>query len=1037
MPTNTESLYDARSKVFYPFTDSTSYINPYSSDNNGGELITEYNQRNSLNTVCAKEMDFTAYADEIKASLNEVYGVPGSEVDPITGEPINESAGLYSFVELKYVMSQYWKVPVYATGVQDEHDFDISFNGSDLIISPGRALVYGYNIHSTVEIALPINDVITQFDIRDVKDRPQQNSVNQIVTKFVKLVVMYAEAGEHDERLNPPLDDVYRSVAVVINDEMPAKNELLLGTITRRNLSMSATGNDTPAPECYCTINPLKTRLLPLDSIAGAENYGDLVNTENMTEGNIYGLCKDAEHHNITDITDKLWLGSGSNLAKLLRSFAAQPETATSDDDKNTRGLIVTDNYNGGEGNSTSALKHTGAGDDYPSLYWFQTYAKTSDTDATVEMRDLYYPFAFCRDNVIDRTQLPAPTGCGVRHYTYTDIHYPELSGLAGQSGYMTPQQAFMLETAYKFAKNPTNHGKEYGPFFTIQDAVTWFTDHPRISYDEGDYFWVINDELKGVTADYGYVTGTVTGNVSGTVSGTVSGSGNVTGNITGTVTATQQEVTGNIDSATCSFSGVAITGNVSGPATGMVSGKWDSFTQHVSTRYSCVYSGPGTPGTNRGVAMITTQASYQGNTQPPINTGTPYPVSGDGTAWFVLQAAERGFSVPATATTFGLVKAARDSETTNQTILDVVTNSVTGRLNINKQLYNLIQNGGYITDPMLEITLNPGEAVESLWYKMFTNDTVTIYLEGDASAWEQTSDIQKLVQHARGHIIVDYTEVAVDPEYNGGIIFNFSDVDYITLRGDNHEVGDHKATRPLKFNFDHCVVDTPFFENIGHFHASSFTSGSNTIELNNPWMEIDQLFSDNDYIKNKLYTRFASVTMGENGITSAMMDMWIQYENTQPDSRSVDYCWTSLVRAKFPPLMCEFYSMKDGSVTTGNIDQSTIQHIPGNLCMKIGATAGVHEVIDQSGSEQQYKVAGNLLASVDWCYNTHFDINKSPAEQIHLNLYMKNSSGEPLQRIANLRFRVPVQITRADDNSAVYYASYEAIYQETPERVR
>lgn len=1036
MPTNTESLYDARSKVFYPFTDSTSYINPYSSDNNGGELITEYNQRNSLNMLCAKEMDFTAYADEIKDTLDEVYGVPGSEVDPITGEPIKESAGLYSFVELKYVMPEYWKVPVFATGVQDEHDFDISFNGSDLIISPGRALIYGYNIHSTVELALPISDVITQLDVRDVKDRSQQNSVNQIVTKFVKLVVMYAEAGEHDERLNPPLDDVYRSVAVVINDEMPAKNELLLGTITRRNLSMSAVGNDTPAPECYCTINPLKTRLLPLDTIAGAENYGDLVNTDNMTEGNIYGLCKDAEHHNITDITDKLWLDSGSNLAKLLKSFAAQPETATSDDDKNTRGLIVTDNYNGGEGNSTSALKHTSTGDDYPALYWFQTYAKTSDASATVEMRDLYYPFAYCRDSVIDRTLIPQPFGCTEKRYTYTDIHYPELSGLRGNSGFMTPQQAFMIETAYKFAKNPTNRGKEYGPFFDIYEARDWFAQQERTAFYVGDYFWVLNDTIKGVTADYGYVTGTVTGSVSGTVSGKVSGTGNVTGEIEGVTSQTQETVTGNIKSATASTEGT-MTGNVSGSATGMVTGKWDSFTQHVSTRYACVYEGPGTPGTNYGVANISTHVRYEDGTGQPINDGTEYRVPGEGKAWFVLQAAERGFSIPATATTFGLVKASKDSDTTNQTLLDVVTNSVTGRLSVNQQLYNLIQNGGYITDPMLEDTLNPGEAVESLWYKMYTNDTVTIYLKGTASDWEQTSDIQKLIQHARGHIIVDYTELSVDDGYSGGIIFNFSDVDYITLRGDNHEVGTHKATRPLKFSFDHCVVDTPFFENIGHFHASSFTSGSNTIELNNPWMEIDQLFSDNDYIKNKLYTRFASVTMGEHGITSAMMDMWIQYENTQPDSRSIDYCWTSLVRAKFPPLMCEFYSMKDGSVTTGNIDQSTIQHIPGNLCMKIGATAGVHEVIDQSGSEQQYKVAGNLLASVDWCYNTHFDINKSPAEQIHLNLYMKNSSGEPLQRIANLRFRVPVQITRADDNSAVYYASYEAIYQETPERVR
>ena len=53
MPTtSTTSLYDSDDRVFYPFTTENAYINPYSSDRVGGELITEYNQRNALNTIC-------------------------------------------------------------------------------------------------------------------------------------------------------------------------------------------------------------------------------------------------------------------------------------------------------------------------------------------------------------------------------------------------------------------------------------------------------------------------------------------------------------------------------------------------------------------------------------------------------------------------------------------------------------------------------------------------------------------------------------------------------------------------------------------------------------------------------------------------------------------------------------------------------------------------------------------------------------------------------------------------------------------------
>ena len=45
------SLQDSDDKVFYKYGPTNSYVVPYSSDNIGGERITEYNQRAALNTM--------------------------------------------------------------------------------------------------------------------------------------------------------------------------------------------------------------------------------------------------------------------------------------------------------------------------------------------------------------------------------------------------------------------------------------------------------------------------------------------------------------------------------------------------------------------------------------------------------------------------------------------------------------------------------------------------------------------------------------------------------------------------------------------------------------------------------------------------------------------------------------------------------------------------------------------------------------------------------------------------------------------------
>lgn len=1060
--TSTTSLYDSTAKVFYPYTATTAYIHPYSSDRAGGELITEYNQRNALNTICKKTMDLWSYASSIESELDETFGAVvessvSPEADPATNNTEKKSAGLYSFVNTWYVNRARWKATVYATGVQDEHDFDIVCNGNILYIKPGKAMIMGYNIESTVEVQLPLSEVLTTEDILDVKNRPQQNPPNNaIVTKFVKLVLMYTENGPHDERLNPPADGTYMSVAIVVNDELlaDAGNELLLGTLTL-----------SEQHQTYYTNNPLKTRILPLDSIAGAEGYDELINTANMQNGSIYGLTKDTAHH-ITDITSKLWLDSGANIAKLLRALSAQPETATTDYHKNTRGVIVTQGANQSSGDSSPAIKQALNGD-YPSFSWYQAYAKENDANATIELRKQHYPFGYCDSGYMFKEPIPPPEGSTTYHYEYSAQEYPELDNITGACGFITPQQAYMLERVY--ATSRSVGGRQFGPFISVDEAVVWFRDHFEVEYYEGDYFWVINDVLKYsstvsstdntgtaqltrngsvfVKTDPVSIAGTIAGNVTGTVTGTVAGTSNVTGNITGEVTSTHEAVTGTITEGTASIADATVTGNVTGTASGNVNGTLTDFDMNVSTRYVCVYAGDAPTG-NKGVKMIVRGIDYDyvdAVRTPRDKYGDGHTVSTAGDAWFALQAVERGYGITASANTYGLVKTG-----TGNDLRDVVKDPATYSLRITDDLYKLITDNCYTALTEYEKTLmgDTGTVMEELtryWNKTITpsndvdSDTITFKLLGKASVWENAADIYKTLKRIRPHVIIDYSELVVDNAYQGGIIFNCIDIDYVTLRGDNRESnsnGVHTPTAPLKLGFDHCVVDTPFFENIGYWKSSSFTSGSNTIELDNPWMIVDKIFTKNDYINNKLYTRFSSVTMGEKGISSAMMDMWIQYENIQPNSNSVDRCLTSIVRVDFPPLMYEFANYADGSVTTTtqNVNLATIQKIPSEICMKIGATAGVHEVLQTNNIDtQQYQVSGNLLATVDWSYNTHFDLDSTPDEPLYLNLYMKNSSGDPLQKISNLKFRVPVQVTRIDDNSSVKYADFKYIFQRDP----
>lgn len=1011
------SLQDSDDKVFYKYGPTNSYVVPYSSDNIGGERITEYNQRAALNTMLLKErQDYRDYAYFVQQKLNETYGTR-TEVDPLTGETGSTGAGLNSFKSgLVHNPNDWYVRNVYATGTQTQDDFELSINNSrTLKIGIGKALIYGYFIDAAAEITIDCTDILTDDDIRAVAHNTGQNPDNPFVSAFVKLAVMFVQAPDnnHDQRLNPPASGIYKSVAIVINEDLPLSNELLLGTISRDTHGL-----------CFVTNNTLKTRIMPINNVSGAEDYSSLVNASDIEDGVIYGILKNSSD-NLTAISKWLWLHEQSNLSKLLKIVSVNPETAGTDTDRGTRGIIVTP--------STAATgQHEFAihveSDKFPYLWWCQAWSTMGAATGVTEIKDAYIPFAYTNDGIMAK-HYENPTQDGqnteIKRVVYDDN--PELANVSGQAGLVTPQQIYMLEKAYKRTLHENGH--MFGPFESVADALNWFNEvHPPIQY--GDYFWVVNDEsvtitesgstssLANVVTKLGSVTGSVSGSVSGSTAFPVTGStpqdwtgtANI-GGTTATVTMDAAEITGNGQ------------GNISGTVKGQIVGELTSFTQNVSARYRCIF--PSSTQVNRNVANITVGVSwqlvsgvYQIEDKYPTHTAEAH---GRGTGlqtdcWFVLEAVERGFAIPASSDTYGLIKTGLEGS------IEGVHPDANNRLRVTDALIEMVKNGGYETSTNTTLTIQPNSMVENWCNKKYVNG-LTISLVGNASDFE----IAAISLHdIRGHITIDYTGVYTDTSYTGSNILSCTNVDYVTLVGDNAQ---NSPTNKLKLAFDHCVVDKYFFENIGTWIASQFVSGSNTLELDSPWMQVPEVFTTT--AENFLYTKFSSITMGEHGIESAMLDMWIQHEGWSDNNMSIDKCWVSTGRINFPPFWFEKVSREDIDIP-GIVNKHNIQKIPSKMNLKVSGTAGVHQIWNKSNSS--YQTSGNLLVNVDWEYNGNAQIGSTPAGKLNLNLYMKNSSGDASQRFSNLRFRMPVQIIQDRDNAFAEYSTYEQVYDITPE---
>lgn len=1159
-------LQEADDHRFLVYSSANSYITPYSTDTHGGELITEFNQRAALNTLLKREVDLSGYADIVAEAVNNAFGVP-VETDQTTGATSMQGPGLRSFKNPLVHNKANWHVTAYATGCRDEDDYKLSIAQDDgrLAISSGVALVYGYYVDAHDETKIYKADAISVPEIADVATNPGQNPENPCYTKFIKLAVQYTapNAARHDERLIPPLNGVYQGAAIVINDELPYGNELLLGTIT-----CDSQGH------YLLTENPYKTRIIPLDGVQGAENYKDLLSA--VDDDHIYGIkfgetggSSDGEVTNLIDIDKWLWIAFESNLGMLLRSMSTNAETAGNAQDEPTRGIIVSDEtpYTGDDPvvDNFNCLRRIDAKTlaAFARMSWHQAQVPGKTGADVIDHRALYFPYASLNAGVTDLSPSytsPSSDPTIKKPIYDSQVSFPVLANLHGVDGILTTQQLTMLELVFSDYANRRSsghaRGRQFGPFLTLDDAKNWFEAHTP-TVEVGDYFWVINDvaEAGGTErANGNTVENIVTeyGTVSGTVTGTAKQSkleANVTGSVTGNVTVNNQEypVEGSVN-------GTA-QGTINATVTGTVTGTLDSFTQNVSARYVCRYaSSAGADGWWRfahaismdeaayngafttthyigksiipGSLLITPESGYpiswEYNNIPrnvstaiydegielntvgldligklwtrltpnsnPIQVGTVGYESGtiygvtirdshkgnikfayiDADAYtildpgdsrsfqqdenspglyqsvlFAVEAVERGFAVPATPNCYGVVKVGTGSELT-----DVINDQNTQRLRITDTLLGFIKHGGFKEMPDTLIPILPGVDLTQYQYCYYPNG-VTFQMTGNASEWRAALDSTGTLAHIRGDVTLDFSAIIEDGIRSDGLLLHLEDIDYLTLKGDNLQVDTptgHKSTETCLFGVNHCQVNKPFFTNIGEWKYSSFVGGGNTIELDLPWMMIPQIFtkaidSDDEDKGNSLSCRFSSVTMGENGVCSAMLDVWVKYQGWEDYNGGIDRVWSSLGYVNFPPLFFEYNLEQEAEEVTvnegetapevesrGPINQNTIIRIPDNLNLKISGTAGVHQGWDDNNSD--FVPNGNLLVNMNWEWNGNPSSAKTRAGKVYLNLYMKNSSVDiKKQNFSNLRFRAPVQVIRLDNNSMSETVPYEQLY--------
>lgn len=1002
----------------FPYYSSVnSYIAPYSSSTDGGELVTEFNQRAQVNVIGWKTVDISKAGFQVNGEVDE-----DGEMQQTT------LTGTYNS---------------WMSGTRDLESLKLSIIDSNLRIAPGQALVAGYFGDFLQELLIPTAEIISAAEMGS--DRPNGFRLH----RFVKLHIVTTRStnNSHDERLVPPLADQYLGIVVMIDSTLPTLDELLLGVITRDLNGRFEVQN-----------NPLKARMIAIDRISGAENYGRLVSIPDDDDHNIYGIKngetnEDGEVTNLININEWTWLAYNSVLGKFIRNFAANPDDAgkpggqAESGDINLLGTMV--------GRATRPEHSSSSTPDNTLIQMFERdWSSEVSGTGSKDIAKPYFNYRVLQQGekqadcyAVEKVPLPFARYRG--WIPRDDIPQLNALGLKDRySGIVTPETLWQIDQLW-VDRESMNTGRQFGPFDTKQAADNWMRANAltigkgapsdsgtstKIKLQLGDYYWVLSDTVSNASnstggvldekVNYGTVTGqyiaTTTGEVtmdvtipinedldatgSGTFSGTVTGrektsaEGDDTESTDPTSDEKEFEVSGELSSSNMkvevndSLRVSDVQGTVTGQGQGTISCTLNDFVQNVSARYVYLPSKDDGSLTLYYNALTAYQQVLAGGNADHIAEAEHILQNTIATQvkfeW-VKQGVIRGFACPATPEHYGFLRPGTGAQ-----LGDVINDPDTNQLRLDDLGLQLLQNGGWkystATDIRLYATDNQTFAdIENTW---FLSEKVTIRLLGDG--WDSTTIPS--IHRLRGNIVLDFSGVVTDGSTPALVLCE--DVNLLTLAP-----GDTNARIDTK----DCVLTTHYFNNVHHWQNTVFDSGSNTALVNNPWMTINPAFT-HEY-ENSLQVRFVSVTRGEYEIESAEMDIWIKREDWKEPGSQEDLSMTTLDKLKFPPLLLRLDE-------AGNVCER--QDIPESLNAKVSGTGGTHRSWDDTHS--RYVMTGNWVSTIDWEHG----------EELSVNGRMLSPKGDRLHGLYDVRFRALVQFTHVDDmmESSV---DYSTVYQE------
>lgn len=1001
------------------FSADNSYITPYASSTDGGELISEFNLRSALNVIGWK----TVNIEDLKISYDS-----------------------------------------YMTGTRRDTDLRMSRTGGNLVISRGRFLIRGYYCELNQAIAVPIDDLITMSELID--------STSKSVRKYVKIrIIVSPDLTTHGERVIPPSNGYY-GLDLVVDSVLPDEYDLLLGWVIRTN---TETGKDS----FTITNNPSKSRILDLDKLTGAEHSGDWVMPPTEKDGNIYGIEKKNDGV-LTDISDWLWLAYNSPLGRYLRNFAWNATDADNGYIGKTNhkgrllGCIVS--FNEDDATGSPIMFHAHEEPDSYTLDYRILKAGSKASDA-YDVKSLNIPLATYTgrnsgiekevlgedyvsgkagllsastlkyiDTVLRGTENWAPKP-GVREFgpfqttaaandwfrkhpditlqvgdyywvlddTYNDTLKSVFGAVSGTAetvimgvapsstaslSLSIPSQGISGSIRTQGATVHLKGNPEDKVIFNLPDIPIWGDVEGSLSTSSVSLTTEAQNvsfgvEIDPVTIEIEDPESTITGTGTGTGEGTVPSltipasisSSEISGNVSGTIgsreitadapefdidVGVEGEIQSDIEIEPMVTDITGQIGQMTVQATGQVAfnGTMDSYTQNVSARYV-----------------------YMKDWDNSTDTREVY-------GWF-RQCVLRGFATPATYDYYGFVRP------NSKSVPGGIIMDDTGHLKLRDEDINALDMAGWKICEESQLSITPeGEglstydcpaSLEGVWFI----NPVTIILKGEG--WDSNTVVP--LNRMRGDITLDITQAV--PAEGASALINCNDVNKITIQANI----DKNTLTSNKINVNDCIVTTHNFNSIHRWLSSRFDSGSNVATVDNPWVTIDNPFT-NEY-DNTIQTRFVTITRGEYGIVSGELDIWVKIPDWTTSEVNESVRLKSMEKLKFPPFLIRLDD-------NGNIAER--QDIPSNseTLLKVSGTGGTHRIYQTPTDEDSdsYILSGNFVCTVDWRNEDYFSLAGR----------VLNESGDRNHGLFDVRFRALVQFVDSND-SVAKSIQYTAVY--------